>query len=229
MDSPLTLLRVVLDKLGQATTSTTSLPSSSSTAGEENEPPAWLEGLQSSVMIFFNTAQKAEYFADILRTDGHVPCVEMHSLLTREQKEENLQRFQKEEVRVMVCTDSCARGLDLPFVKYVVQAEFALNVVQHLHRVGRASRAGREGVAINFYHPSVSALVDSIQGKLNYDMQVGEGEEEKEGGVKKSSIEQSFSRRRGFRNKLKKRNNMNNEQTPRHTQGREKSHHYKSQ
>ena len=44
---------------------------------------------------------------------------------------------------LLVCTDSAARGLDIAAVGHVIQAEFALNVVQHVHRIGRASRAGR--------------------------------------------------------------------------------------
>lgn len=50
----------------------------------------------------------------------------------------------------MVCTDAAARGLDLPDVTHVVQADFALSAIDFLHRVrrgGRAARGGMEGVA----------------------------------------------------------------------------------
>ena len=57
-----------------------------------------------------------------------------------------------------------SRGLDLPAVRVVVQAEFALNVVHHLHRIGRGSRAGKYGKALNFYSRSCSELVESIIG-----------------------------------------------------------------
>lgn len=35
----------------------------------------------------------------------------------------------------MVCTDAAARGLDLPDVTHVVQADFALSAIDFLHRV----------------------------------------------------------------------------------------------
>jgi superfamily II DNA/RNA helicase len=40
-------------------------------------------------------------------------------------------------VAVLVCTDAAARGLDIPLVDHVVQAEFAAGAVDFLHRVGR--------------------------------------------------------------------------------------------
>ena len=36
---------------------------------------------------------------------------------------------------VMVCTDSAARGLDIPDIGHVVQADFASSAVDFLHRV----------------------------------------------------------------------------------------------
>lgn len=47
-------------------------------------------------------------------------------------------------------------------MRHVIQAEFATNVVQYLHRIGRASRAGRAGKATNFYDESSADLVNSI-------------------------------------------------------------------
>ena len=37
----------------------------------------------------------------------------------------------------MVCTDSAARGIDIPLVTHVVQATFAMSAVDFLHRVSR--------------------------------------------------------------------------------------------
>jgi superfamily II DNA/RNA helicase len=109
--------------------------------------------------------------------------------LTPQQKEEELKNFREEKVKVIVCTDAAARGLDIPNVRHVVQAEFALNVVQHLHRIGRASRAGALGKATNIVDERSKDLVASI---------LQSSTEENE------TVENSFSRRRGFRQKLKK-------------------------
>lgn len=170
--------------------------------GEPN--PAWINGLDHSVMIFLNTAAKAKQFADSLYELGY-DFVEIHGIISREEREENLKLFRNRDqggprVNIMVCTDACARGLDLPHVRRVVQAEFALNVVQHLHRIGRASRGGNVGMAINLYGKHSEDLVHSIIGQ--------HGSSEGGGGVEKS-----FSRRRGFRQKLKKAANKSLEES----------------
>ena len=50
--------------------------------------------------------------------------------------------FKEGKCSVIICTDIAARGWDLSHVRHVIQAEFALNIVQHLHRIGRCSRGG---------------------------------------------------------------------------------------
>lgn len=174
-----------------------------------------------SIMIFLNSAHNAKRFALSLRTLGQ-SCAEYHKLISSQEKENNLLSFESGVIRVLVCTDSAARGLDFPNVRHVIQAEFALNVVQHQHRVGRASRAGRAGRSTNFYGASAQALVDSIVGstpkrqlpdnfpepilKDNINNSItnidGIGEGHRVSGC--ASIEQSFSRRRGFRRNLKR-------------------------
>lgn len=140
-----------------------------------------------STMIFVRTAENAQLLAAVLRQNG-VQCEEFHSLVHHNIKLDGFKRFTNEEVSVLVCTDAAARGLDLPGVRHIIQAEFALNVVQHLHRIGRASRAGAVGRATNLVDANSRDLVQSILSRGNDD----------------ESVNQSFSRRRGFRRNLKR-------------------------
>ena len=54
---------------------------------------------------------------------------------------------------VMICTDVASRGLDLPNVDYVIEYDPPFSADDHLHRVGRTARAGREGRALIFLLP----------------------------------------------------------------------------
>eukprot|EP00892_Ulva_mutabilis_P009388 jgi/Ulvmu1/6821/UM031_0025.1 len=90
--------------------------------------------------------------------------------------------------RVLVCTDAAARGLDLPGVAHVVQAEFADNAVDFLHRIGRTARGDRPGKVTSCFTPGRQELAMAIKASL-------EGE---------SSIEGAFSRNRSFASKLKR-------------------------
>lgn len=154
----------------------------------ENVPSETRRSTEGSSMIFVNTAATCIELAGALR-DAGIECAEFHKNLTPQQKESELKLFRDEQVKVIVCTDAAARGLDIPNVRHVIQAEFALNVVQHLHRIGRASRAGALGKATNLVDERSNDLVVSI-------LQSSEGEKE--------TVEDSFSRRRGFRQKIKK-------------------------
>lgn len=79
-----------------------------------------------STMIFVNTAQTAQDLTFFLRKK-QVECVEYHKLISDDDRKQNLDRFKDGDVRVLICTDAASRGLDLPNVKHVIQAEFALN------------------------------------------------------------------------------------------------------
>lgn len=52
---------------------------------------------------------------------------------------------------VMVCTDAVARGLDIQEVTHVIQADFAPNAIDFLHRVGRTGRVDKAGMVTSLY------------------------------------------------------------------------------
>ena len=103
-------------------------------------------------------------------------------------------------VVVVVATDAAARGLDLgpssSGVDHVVQADFAANAVDWLHRVGRTGRGPSSGEGKGNARGRVTSLVtrgdaalaDAIRGAL----EAGQ------------PVDGSFSRNRSFRNKLRK-------------------------
>ncbi|TFJ88019.1 hypothetical protein NSK_000373 [Nannochloropsis salina CCMP1776] len=152
--------------------------------GKEGEGEAQATILPKT-MVFLNTATAAARTQIAVQAAGF-PSVAFHKEVRREEREANLQRFRSNQVPLLVCTDLAARGLDIPDVRQVVQVEFAPNVVQHLHRIGRAVRAGREGRAVNFYDLGAHDLVESLQL------------------AQADTLERSFSRQRGFRKKIKK-------------------------
>ncbi|GAA0164017.1 RNA helicase [Lithospermum erythrorhizon] len=138
-------------------------------------------------MVFANTVEAVEAIARILSGAG-IDCFHYHSDSSLEERTNNLISFQQKG-GVFVCTDSAARGLDIPNVSHVIQAEFATSAVDFLHRVGRTARAGELGLVTSLYTESNRDLVAAVR------------QAEKLG----EPVENAFSRKRGFRNKIKKR------------------------
>ena len=91
--------------------------------------------------------------------------------------------------RVMVCTDAAARGLDIQGVSHVIQADFAPNAVDFIHRIGRTGRADRSGKVTSLYRDFNVDLVQVLQ------QYVEEGR----------PLEAAFSRARSFSRKIKRR------------------------
>lgn len=64
---------------------------------------------------------------------------------------------------ILFCTDVAARGLDLPNVDLIVQFDPPFSPDDHLHRIGRTARAGRDGRAIMFLLPGPEeGYVDAV-------------------------------------------------------------------
>ncbi|KAJ1273935.1 hypothetical protein BS78_05G023800 [Paspalum vaginatum] len=137
-------------------------------------------------MVFTNTVEAANSVSEILRRVG-IPCILYHRESSLEERANNLQSF-RENGGVLVCTDAAARGLDVPNVYHVIQAEFAACAVDFLHRVGRTARAGRSGIVTSLYTEANRDLVRAVR----------QAEELAQ------PVERAFSRKRSFRNKLKK-------------------------
>ncbi|PKA57926.1 DEAD-box ATP-dependent RNA helicase 22 [Apostasia shenzhenica] len=137
-------------------------------------------------MVFVNTVEAVESISKILHMAG-IECISYHSESSLENRTKSLTFF-REKGGVLVCTDAAARGLDIPNVSHVVQAEFASSAVDFLHRIGRTARAGQSGVITSLYTDSNRDLVSTVRQAV----ETGR------------PVENAFSRKRSFRNKIKK-------------------------
>ena len=80
---------------------------------------------------------------------------------------------------VLLCTSVASRGLDLPFVRAVVQYDLPTEggATEYVHRIGRTARAGKGGEAWCFVAPSEKAWVEWVEGKICTVDQGGDDEE----------------------------------------------------
>eukprot|EP00968_Pinguiococcus_pyrenoidosus_P018354 scaffold1887_cov239-Pinguiococcus_pyrenoidosus.AAC.6 len=138
-------------------------------------------------LVFVNTVQSAAVVEGLLEQAG-VKVAGYRKTIPVEERMENLEQFRQGEKQVLVCTDLASRGLDMPNVQQVVELEFALNVVNHLHRQGRAARAGRQGIAYSLYDSTSLDLVSGIKESIGT----------------QGTVDSAFSRNRQFRKRVRK-------------------------
>lgn len=72
---------------------------------------------------------------------------EFSRALPQNQRNAMLAKLRSGAVDVLVCSDSAARGLDLPQVDVVINYDAPSHLKTYLHRVGRTARAGKAGTS----------------------------------------------------------------------------------
>lgn len=78
----------------------------------------------------------------------------LHGSLAQNIRTATLKAFtESTEPCVMICTDVASRGLDLPNINYVIEYDPPFSADDHLHRVGRTARAGKDGRTLIFLLP----------------------------------------------------------------------------
>lgn len=90
-----------------------------------------------------------------LSTKTHsVTAYRLHGSLQQSLRTSTLAHYTKnKDPCVLIATDVASRGLDLPNVDLVVEFDPAFAREDHLHRIGRTARAGRDGRSCIFLMP----------------------------------------------------------------------------
>jgi len=74
-----------------------------------------------------------------------------------------LEKFKANELRLLVCSDVAARGLDIGGLSHVFNFDVPHHAEDYVHRIGRTGRAGLEGHAFTIAMPDDRAAVEAIE------------------------------------------------------------------
>ncbi len=90
----------------------------------------------------------------ISNTENRLIMHKLHGSLPQNVRTSTLKTFAKtQDPAVLVCTDVASRGLDLPNVDVVIEFDPPFSRDDHLHRIGRTARAGKDGRSLIFLLP----------------------------------------------------------------------------
>jgi ATP-dependent RNA helicase DeaD len=100
------------------------------------------------VMVFCNTRRNTGFVVRNLSIQG-IPAVSVHGGYTQAKRNMIMEDFHAKKIKVLVCTDVAARGLDIEGISHVYNYELPKDAKDYIHRIGRTARAGKDGKAIN--------------------------------------------------------------------------------
>ncbi len=104
-------------------------------------------GFGEKTIVFFELKRQAHRFTAICKLAG-LKATELHGDMPQTMRYLSLEMFRTGESAILCSTDVAARGLDIPGVQTVINAEMPRNVSTYVHRVGRTARAGCGGRSI---------------------------------------------------------------------------------
>ena len=101
----------------------------------------------------------------------------LHGDMEQSDRTATLDKFRKNEIALLVCSDVAARGLDIDAVSHVFNFDVPFNAEDYVHRIGRTGRAGLNGVAYTLVTPDDTKQIAAIEAliKKTIDRETVEG------------------------------------------------------
>lgn len=104
-------------------------------------------GVPGTGIVYVRNRKKCEELSAFLKTGG-IPASFYHAGLGAASRSERQEKWKKDEVRVMVCTNAFGMGIDKPDVRFVVHFDVPDSPEAYFQEAGRAGRDGKRSYAV---------------------------------------------------------------------------------
>jgi ATP-dependent RNA helicase DeaD len=109
----------------------------------------------------------------------------LHGDKSQAARELTMKAFRDRKVKLLICTDVAARGLDVKDVTHVINYSIPKELDSYVHRIGRTARCGKSGYALSLISPRQRVLIAQIERLTKSKLVEGTIPTRKELGVKK--------------------------------------------
>ena len=122
-----------------------------------------------NALIFCNRKRDVDILYKSLSRHGF-DAAALHGDMVQSKRTETLERFKNNEIRLLVCSDVAARGLDIQGLSHVFNFDVPYHAEDYVHRIGRTGRAGREGRSFTLAAPEDGKSIAAIQKLIGRDI-----------------------------------------------------------
>jgi len=138
----------------------------------------------------------------------------LHGDMAQSVRFSTLEKFKAGELRLLVCSDVAARGIDIGGLSHVFNFDVPHHAEDYVHRIGRTGRAGLEGHAYTIAKPDDRFAVEAIEKLIGHpippiaiegldpvEWSEGDGRKRRGGRAKKAAEPRKSDARKGERDK----------------------------
>lgn len=126
-------------------------------------------------MIFTERVAEVERMAALLRAEPYKRAVAMnHGRLGAAERNAVVEEYRSGRASVLITTNVLARGIDIPSTNFVVNLDIPvhhdsgrIDEVTYTHRIGRAARFGRFGIAISLVDAADLSRIRDLETALS--------------------------------------------------------------
>src|ERR1700724_2455268 len=115
-----------------------------------------------NALIFCNRKRDVDILYKSLTKHGFSVGA-LHGDMAQSVRFATLEKFKAGELRLLVCSDVAARGIDIGGLSHVFNFDVPHHAEDYVHRIGRTGRAGLEGNAFTIASPEDPFAVEAIE------------------------------------------------------------------
>jgi len=122
-----------------------------------------------NALVFCNRKRDVDVVHKSLVKHGF-DAAALHGDMNQAQRMDTLDRFKKDEIKILVCSDVAARGIDIQGLSHVFLFDVPIHAEDYVHRIGRTGRAGMPGRAFTLATPADGKFVAAIEQLISKDI-----------------------------------------------------------
>ncbi len=115
-----------------------------------------------NALIFCNRKRDVDAVSKTLKSKGF-DALALHGDMQQTYRMQTLEKFKKNEVKILVCSDVAARGLDIQGLSHVFLYDVPIHPEDYVHRIGRTGRAGMPGRALTLSTSEDAKFLNAVE------------------------------------------------------------------